>query len=313
MKSVIFKFIACADLHIRKRKPQRRIDNFYLTQKRKMAWLFKIAREHQAYILAAGDVFDTSTQPYIVLRDYISLALKYKVRLIAIYGQHDLRYHSYSTRDNTPLAVLLAAMNFVDLGDGPHIIDNKVKIIGHSWEQDIEQTDPNMCNILITHQMVTESGGLWPGHTDYVTGKDLLKSTGYEIIVSGDNHQSFVSEYKNARLFNTGSIVRLKRDQKDYKPRIAVVTVYDDYSIEYDWEYVPIKDPDIVFSNENDTDDVEELAGIKDFVASLDDYENKKPDFVSNLNTAAASTKDKGVQFIIDKVINRATMLNKLK
>jgi hypothetical protein len=65
----------------------------------------------------------------------------------------------------------------------------------------------------------------------------------HDIIVSGDNHLSFMAEKfsktKSTRLlFNCGSLMRNRIDQKDHKP---VVYVVDTSDMSYETHYIPVK------------------------------------------------------------------------
>lgn len=302
-----FKFIGASDLHIRNRSPEKRVDDFVAAQKRKMAWLFKTAKEQQAAILCGGDVFDSSTVPYRVVREYITLAKKHGVKFITVYGQHDLRYHAYASNENTPLSVLVAAI------DGCHVdeecYENELVCIqGASWEREYPVPKPGKINILLTHRLVTEGEGLWPGHVGYYKAENIVQYTGFDIVISGDNHQSFMMEKDGKYLFNPGSIMRLTIAQYDYKPRVPLITVTKD-AISYEWLDVPIKSPDIVFSKSNDVEKSEDdvmLSRIQTFVDNLYGKKLDSPNFISNLQ-AAAKEASPTVHAAITKIIKRTS------
>lgn len=300
-----YRFIACSDLHIRPTAPENRVDNFYETQKRKMRWLFKTAKEASADIICGGDVFDSPTVPYSVTKEYVRMARNFNVRFLTVFGQHDLRYHAYKSYPNTPLSVMLSSLRTEHLDRQPFEND-EVCVQGTSWDMKIPSIVPGKVNILAIHQMVTENGGLWPGHTDYTLSKDLTETSGFDIVVSGDNHQSFATEHNGRYLFNSGSIVRLTKAQYDTKPRVALVTVKDG-AVSYEWIPVPIKAAEKVFSDfaEHDKADTEANEQLQAFSAQLSEYKVDKPDFVNNLTKAAKSVDDESVGDVINVVLQR--------
>jgi len=299
-----FKFIACSDIHIRKTTPIARKDLFYSSHRRKLAWLFKLAQDNNAAIVCGGDVFDTVSIPHYIIEDIVSLALRYDVQLLTVYGQHDLRYHVYSSYKNTPLAILLTALHNKHLDIQPFVND-VVAIQGASWGRPIPDVIPGKLNILATHRMVTENGGLWEGHTDFKTGNDLLNLTKYDIIVSGDNHKSFICEKDSRFVVNSGSFARTTTLQIEYEPRVVLFTVKDS-GITYEWIKVPIREHALVFKEEVIEEYHDKLAltqeQLQAFTTQLNSYKMEKPDFMYNLQEIKRSLVNTGIVSILDKI-----------
>ena len=62
---------------------------------------------------------------------------------------------------------------------------------------------------------------MWEGQQNFTSAKSLLaKFPCYDLIVSGDNHQSFVEEHKGKLLVNPGSLMRTAIAQKNFKPKV---------------------------------------------------------------------------------------------
>ncbi len=301
-----YRFIACSDLHIREKAPQSRKDNFFASQKRKVMWLFKTAQEKKADIICGGDVFDSAVLPYKVVRQYVALALKYNVNLHCVYGQHDLRYHVYKSYANTPLSVLLTAMGKDHLDEQPFEND-LVYVQGASWERGLPNIKEGKVNILAVHRLVTKSGGLWPGHTTYKEGGELLKDSDFDIIVSGDNHQSFAVVKNNKYLFNSGSLVRLSTAQYEYAPRVPLVTVTKD-STTYEWLPVPVRKASVVFKDVIAQEEKKEETANKMllFSQSLAQHKVDKPNYMRNLQKFTKNVKEPGVQAVLYDIMDRA-------
>ena len=101
------KFIAAADLHIHSKCPENRKGNYFEQVMHKFEKLLTITMEHsdENLLVVAGDFFDSSTVPYKVVRLVMEKLIDANVRILAVPGQHDLRYH-INGLDNTPLGIL---------------------------------------------------------------------------------------------------------------------------------------------------------------------------------------------------------------
>ena len=86
------------------------------------------------------------------------------------------------------------------------------------WNKEFEL--PDMPMIAITHQMIIENKPLWPGQEALKGHQVLKKFPEYQLILSGDNHNAFVAEYKGRKLVNPGSMMRAFADQENHKPRV---------------------------------------------------------------------------------------------
>lgn len=304
----MFKFIACSDLHIRKKTPRARKDLFYSSIRRKLAWLFNLAQSHDAYIICGGDVFDSVSVPHSVIEDVVKLAIRYEVKLLTVFGQHDLRYHVYKSHDNTPLAILLTSISLEHLDKEP-FINEQVAVQGASWERSIPDILPGKVNILATHRMVTEGGPLWANHTNYSTAPGLLNTTKYDIIVSGDNHQSFIHNEGNRYVINSGSFLRLTTTQIQYQPRVVLCTIHDDNSIEVEWIDVPIRPYEVVFKEEEIEEGNTRSDAVKEqlssFTNQLSEYKVDKPDYMYNLLMYKSTVVDNEVNIALENILSK--------
>jgi hypothetical protein len=81
----------------------------------------------------------------------------------------------------------------------------------------------NKTTVALVHRLVYPSKTPpWPGAEESGTSaKRLLKKyPEYDLIVSGDNHESFVVEHQGRLLVNPGSMMRMTAAQIDHKPRL---------------------------------------------------------------------------------------------
>ena len=229
---------ASADWHSRATNPENRIDNYVEAQYKKIEFLIDhyTNNVHAAGLLIGGDVFDKHDVP-----DHVKERM---IRVLggtsgfcepwigAVFGQHDQRYHT-SDKKNTPLGVIAAGVrNFHLLGsDIPLSLsiqptEAPVHIYGASWGEAIPDPvcDEITINILVIHRMITENGPLWPGHTDYITALEFLKTyPKYHYVISGDNHKPFMFNYRMRYVLNCGSLMRSSIDQVDYSPGFYII------------------------------------------------------------------------------------------
>jgi DNA repair exonuclease SbcCD nuclease subunit len=220
------KFLITGDWHLTNKKPKNRTDNYVETQRRKIDFIFDLAvREKVNAILQPGDMFDHFSIPDSLKRDWIIYFKRRNIPIFTVPGQHDMRYHS-SNINNTPMGVLdgsgviniIHDVNYYDISAG-------WIIYGAGWNKDVpEIEDHNVRHILLTHQMIIKDKKLWVGQEGATKAKSLLFKHEFDLIVSGDNHQSFTQERKDRHLINCGSLMRSTIDQHGHQP---CVYIYD--------------------------------------------------------------------------------------
>jgi len=106
----------------------------------------------------------------------------------------------------------------------------------------------------------------------------LRKYPQYDLIITGDCHQSFTVEHEGRRLVNPGNLTRQVADQIDFKPRVALWYA-EDNSIE--WVYLPIQEN--VISREHITKVEERDNRIDAFISRLNDDYKTTLSFEDNL------------------------------
>jgi hypothetical protein len=152
------------------------------------------------------------------------------IKVLTVPGQHDMRYHTSDLRD-TPMGVLAAAGAIrtlvgksLEYPADPHSWAEKTFIYGSGWNAAIpDPSDTSSgCHIWVTHRMVVSGDPLWPGQTDYEQGELLLRRTKFDLIVTGDNHKSFLVKANDRKLINCGSLMRSTIDQVNHIPCIYI-------------------------------------------------------------------------------------------
>jgi len=273
------KLLLTGDWHLTNTAPEKRIDNYVKAQDRKIDFICTLAKEKNcACIIQPGDFFDSHKANDFLKRKMIQILMDTHLPpILTIFGQHDLRYHSSDTR-NTPLRVLEAAEIIDILG---HMEIEDVNIYGASWFEDIPMPEIEGINILVIHKMIIKNNKLWEGQEDVTKGNILLRNSGFDLIVSGDNHQSFTISTGKKHLVNCGSLMRMTTAQLEHKP---VVYIYDTKDKSLEEHFIPIEPAEKVFDLSTIEKEKKENKELEAFVSQLKkDTKIEGLDYAKNL------------------------------
>ena len=201
------RYVCCADLHLRPDKPLCRAesaDEWVDTQLKKLSFILEFADKKHATVLMAGDICHRATGwPSWMFWRVINVFNKWSnVPIFVIPGQHDLPYHQLNQLHRSNLGVLLEA----------GVVWNCANhVVGFAWGEKIQKSQKK-AHVAVAHLMVLKDpkDATYPGQAESATmAEKLLKQfPQYDLIVTGDNHQPFVEEYKGRWLVNPGSMTR---------------------------------------------------------------------------------------------------------
>jgi DNA repair exonuclease SbcCD nuclease subunit len=240
------KLAFLGDLHLRATIPKNRLDQYDAVLLNKFNFILDFCDKHNIKVLIQpGDFFESVLTPIHTIRRAAHLLKRHNVKVYVVYGQHDLRYHANDT-NNVPLR-LFEDFNLVTrLSPNKGIIlspqTEKKQVVawGSSWNEDDPKVNPKDINIWATHRMVIDDDKLWDGMKDYTLAKHLLKTTPFDLIITGDNHRSFITNYGFRYLVNCGSLGRTNIDQAAHIPHFVV---YDTISKKMAKVKVPARPP----------------------------------------------------------------------
>jgi len=299
------KILAGGDLHITDQKPENRLDDYFETLSGKVKWIFEFGKEKGCDIIALpGDIFNTHRANDFLKQHLIKIIIQYgfENKVLVSFGQHDQRYHS-TDRSNTPLNVLDAANIVKVLGEFPLIYPgDKVAFYGASFEEDIPPiTTKDFFNVLVTHRMIIEEK-LWEGQEEFDRSNLLLRQNDFDLIISGDNHNTFITKSGKKTLINCGSLMRSNIDQANHKPCIFIYDTVSREAIRYD---IPVKPFEEIMNIEDAVEDKKHDERMAAYIKTLDgNVEIKGMKFKMNLKTyIAANEVEEGVQDIFGEVI----------
>ena len=194
--------ILCGDIHLREDTPVCRTDNYEEAMWRKMDFISELQKKHGCPVYHSGDLYNHwKPSPYLLAKTIQHLPNSF----ITCLGNHDLPQHSLDLIEKCGVNVLKEAGVLVIAGT-------------HFGQVPKERTavfsDRKM---LIWHVMAYQVPP-FPGATGGNAKHLLQKHPEYDIICTGDNHQTFVEEYQGRLLVNPGSMMRMTAAQADHKP-----------------------------------------------------------------------------------------------
>jgi len=201
--------ILTSDWHLREDTPTCFIGDWNQEQWKAVEQVRALQAEHDCPVIHAGDLFDNwKPSPGLISQALYFLPEQF----YTIYGQHDLPQHSWELRSKSGLHTLEVA--------------DKIKVLKEChWGQSPKKGSlffPNRevdRTILVWHYM-TYLKSPYPGASKGMAEGLLRKYPQFDLIVTGDNHQSFTIEYEGRLLVNPGNLTRQEADQIDFKPRV---------------------------------------------------------------------------------------------
>jgi len=255
--------ILTSDWHLREDVPTCRTDNFWDTQWEKVIFVKRLQEKYDCPVIHAGDLTNHwKSSPNLLSMAISCLPDKFYTCL----GQHDLQNHSLDSiqKCGTYTLELAGALTILN---------------GTHWEQEpVEIAHSTLpLDILVWHHS-TYLTKPFPGASGGMAEGILRKYPQFDLICTGDIHQSFTVEYQGRRLVNPGNLTRQSAQQIDFKPRVALWYA-EDNSIE--WVYLPIQEGAI--TREHIERKEERDTRIEAFVSKLDGDYQAELSFEENL------------------------------
>jgi predicted phosphodiesterase len=275
--------ILVADIHIREDKPICRIDDFLIAQWGKLMEIEELRKKHNCIVLNAGDLFHKA-KPSLWLLSKTLVCLP--EQFYTVYGNHDLPNHSLNNSEHSGIYALEMAQAIHRL-EGTHFGQTPTK--------------PSLTikgrKILVWHVMTYKDILPYPGCTELTAKKILKKYPEYDLILTGDNHQTFVEKYKGRLLVNPGSMTRQTADQIDHRP---VVWLYYADTNTVEPHYLTINAHSVTREHIEKTEERDNR--ISAFIKGLDTEFGAEISFERNLDVFLKTNRIKGrVKQIIDQ------------
>jgi len=274
--------ILTSDWHIRGDRPICRTDNYLEAQKRKIETIISLALKYDCPIIIAGDIGHKPIWGDRLLNQTIE-TLQVDVPIIAIAGQHDLLHHKLNEWKEGGLGVLDKSLKNFTVQTGYLTIGKQDNIGIHCFPYSKQITNEEQTRdklVAVCHTMVLKSqkDKLWHDQIASSAKWHLKKYPCYDLIVTGDNHQSFAIEYEGRWLVNAGSIMRMTANQIDHRPSVYI-WYSEDNRVER--AYLPVEEN--VISREHIEETERRDERIESFVNRLKETEELGLSFENNI------------------------------
>ncbi len=280
--------ILTSDWHLRETVPVCRTDDFWEAQWRKVDFIVELQQKYNCQVLHAGDLFHHwKPSPHLLSMTMEHLPEKF----CTVYGQHDLPQHNLDLSYKSGIHALLKA--------------EKLNVIGVHWGQlpDLSRVIRiGNRKVIVWHNFTYVGKDPWPGITSPKAYSLLEKYERYDLMVTGDNHQSFsVNGMKGNLLVNPGNLTRQTADQTNYQPKVYLWYAEDNLVEVVD---VPIEKN--VISREHIDEKQRKDERIEAFISRLDMDWEMSMSFEENLKRFFETNDvSESVQNIINKSIEQ--------
>ena len=266
--------ILTGDWHLQEKTPVARTDNFIETQWKKVKFIADLSEQHDCAVVHSGDLFDHwKPSPELLSRCNLYLPRQFWT----VYGNHDLPQHNLELVPKCGVYTLHTGERINVLTD-THF-GKELTECSFTWKDR---------QIAVWHVFTYQGKVPWPG-CEAMDSKSLMKKyREYDLILTGDNHQTFVEERRGRLLVNPGSIFRTSAAQIDHKP--CVFLYYADTNT-VEPVYLPIEQG--VISREHIERKEQRESRIDAFISSLNTEYESDVNFLGNLKRFYSKNKTK--------------------
>lgn len=262
------KFVLLSDVHLVWENPIARMDNLVDVQWDKLAFVFDYARDINATILDAGDLFD-KPRSWALLPRLIQFIRHYQVPIYGIFGQHDTYMYSEETRERTNLGVLERAGLVRILDEERKVLfdHGNVQVFGASFGQELPKVERKGVTVGVIHASISDRPA-YPGHQYSEMARYLKENDSYDLILCGDIHRMFHFEKDGRRIVNVGPMTRQEATEYNFT-HVPGFGVYDTSDNSLDWVDIPAQPAEKVLSRDHIERKKESEELLKEFVGAL--------------------------------------------
>lgn len=279
------RVLITGDWHLTDNRPENRTDDYEKTVLRKLDFLLQKAVENKVeMILHPGDIFDSPKPSYYFFTKVMKRIKRiHPIWFACCYGQHDLRYRN---KDDTALKALALACSgniVLDLND--HNFISKIGIYSAGYGEEVPDFMKayGWFKILLTHRMIVYDK-LWKSQESFEYCNTFLRKNKFDLIVSGDNHNSFRYVLGNRSLFNCGSMMRSTIAQVHHKPIFYIMDTSKGM-ISLEQYYIPIEYAEDVFRMNKIEQEKDRNNQLDAFVSGLSEHKEMGMSFGDNMES----------------------------
>lgn len=280
--------IFVADVHLMEHTPVCRVDDFETAQWDKLDFLSDLQKKNDCGVYCAGDLFDHwKASPLLLTKTMLHIPERFHT----IFGDHDIPSRNFKMLEKSAIRTLETA-GYLTVVDGGHGVDK----INDKMVFDEPSVIIKGRKILLWHLLVWKNTLPFPGCETGNAKKILKRYPEFDCIVTGDNHVPFTETHSKRLLVNTGSMMRIRADQIDYRP--AAWLYYAKTNI-VKKVYFPINDN--VVSRKHLEETQKHNDRIDAFIGAFQSVERPELDFEKNVDSFFSNNK---VPLVIRDIIN---------
>lgn len=250
---------------------------------RQIKQLDGLAKQYEAPIVIAGDVFDRWNPP----PELINFAIEHLPQVYAIPGQHDLPHHNLDDIKRSAFWTLVEAGTIIPAWNYCRVSE-ALFLHGFPWGAELLSCDRSQehpgVHVAVVHRYCWVKGHEYRTAPEENHLKNLVAQLeGYDAWVFGDNHSGFVRA--KGRAINCGGFLRRSQDSRNSKPMVGLM---DDFG-RLEPYYLDVDQDQFVDQEESDV----ELGLSEEFITELKSLSNDPLDFEQSLRNYA-DTKASG-------------------
>lgn len=179
---------------------------------------------YQPPIFIAGDIFDHWKPSPNLINFVIDIFQRFRGKIYAIPGQHDLAWHNYELQNLTGYRTLYLSSVIVDMKPGERYrIAPNISAWGFPWGFEITPPPPEAethLNICISHKYVWRTAETsHVGADEDANIRRVINGVPYDFYHFGDNHKQF----KGPNYWNPGPLTRRHSPDRDHVPAFAAL------------------------------------------------------------------------------------------
>jgi DNA repair exonuclease SbcCD nuclease subunit len=282
--------ILTSDFHLSLNPPLARRGelHWFDAMRKPLDEIISLSDEYTCPILNAGDLFDVWNSS----AELLSFALGYLPRnMFAIPGQHDLSFHDFKALKRSAFYTLMMAKQITLMGERKHVVvtqsgvDN-IAINGFPFGADIVPASEKIVftRIAMSHQYVWHKQAAFDGAPLANNLKHVAKQfKGYDVVLFGDNHKTWIERVGDTIFFNPGSLMRRTSDQIDHRPCVGLL-----HDKDIDIHYLDISGESFDVTMKQD---LKVETDLNPFLQQIKQLESADLDFVEAMNISMKKFK----------------------
>lgn len=219
--------IMTSDWHLREDTPVARTDDYAEAQWHALKRINQLSYQYDIPVLHAGDLVHKwrPIKPSLYPGFFGRVNQMLPKQFFVVPGQHDLPEHRLELLNESALQLLMPYRGSIlwQAGVWTEIVKG-VRVRAYPYGTTPEPADrTDGFKICAAHFLTWHKDKPFPGCKDDNAMTVLKRLKGYDLILVGDNHQTFQVEYRARTLLSPGSLMRMTAKQMEHKPAVFLL------------------------------------------------------------------------------------------